>query len=296
MKKEIITPILTILDENGKFDKAGNEKLIDYVISNGVDGILILGSSGEFNKFSTEEKKEIAKFYLDKINKRVKAIVGAACINYNETIDLANYSISNGADGVMLLSDLYFKLSQKDFFHYYDKLCKNINGDVYIYNYPANSGNSIDADTIYKIKKENDNLRGIKDTVSDFSHTKEVIKTMKQDFSDFKIYSGYDNQFEKNCLEGGDGNISALSNIVPDLWTKWVKAANDNTDEFKACSEKIDGLMELYSLDSNLFHIFKYMVKYVGLDISTYTMFPFDELPEEQINKGKEIIDKFYKK
>ena len=53
MKKEIITPILTILDENGKFDKTGNEKLIDYVISNGVDGILILGSSGEFNKFST---------------------------------------------------------------------------------------------------------------------------------------------------------------------------------------------------------------------------------------------------
>ena len=110
MKKEIITPILTILDENGKFDKTGNEKLIDYVISNGVDGILILGSSGEFNKFSTEEKKEIAKFYLDKINKRVKAIVGAACINYNETIDLANYSISNGADGVMLFLPLLWQI------------------------------------------------------------------------------------------------------------------------------------------------------------------------------------------
>src|SRR5699024_4561483 len=106
-----------------------------------------------------------------------------------------------------------------------------INGDVYIYNYPANSGNNIEAQTILKLLHSNENLVGIKDTVADFSHTKEILETVLPEYPDFKVYSGFDNQFVKNNQYGGSGNISALSNMFPDVWSDWVKSANDNNNE-----------------------------------------------------------------
>lgn len=297
MKKEIITPALSILNEYGKFDEAGNKLLIEHLIDNGVNGILLLGSSGEFNKFSAQEKREIVDFYLKTVNNRVKVIVGSTSFNFEDTVSLSNYSLERGASGVMILGEFYFKMSQEHFFHYFNEICKSVEGDVYIYNYPNNVGNDIEAETILQILKENKNLVGIKDTVADFSHTKRILELILPKYPNFKVYSGYDNQFVENVKNNGSGNISALSNIAPDLWSNWVKAFNqEDKIKFDEISNQINGLMELYTLDTNLFNTFKHMLKYVGLDISTETKFPFDNLSEEQIKKGYSIIDKFYKK
>ncbi|MEH5767036.1 dihydrodipicolinate synthase family protein [Escherichia coli] len=84
----IFPPVPTIVDAQGKLDKAGMARMIDHVLENGANGMLILGSGGEFSQFSSQQRKEIAAFCLSHVDGKVPVLVGIACAGTAETIDL----------------------------------------------------------------------------------------------------------------------------------------------------------------------------------------------------------------
>lgn len=287
---EIIVPVVTVFDKNEKPDFEENKKVIDFLIDGGVDGILVLGSTGEFTVLDYEDKLKFAKDYYDYTNGRVDLYFGSNCPSFEDTVKLSNEAIKIGYKGVMVIGPYYFGTDDEKMFIYYNELAKKVDGDIYIYNFPARSGYSISGETYAKLVKENNNIVGLKDSVMDPLHTNRILRSTEG--KNTKVYSGFDDQFLYNLTTGGAGCIGALSNLVPDLWSDLIKATKEkNFDKVCKLSTLIHKLMPLYDLDSNFSHLFKRLMAVRGVDISSKSIFPYNQLSEEVYEKGKKILE-----
>lgn len=285
MKAKIITPVVTIFNDDNTLDYEGNREVINYLINNGVDGIVPLGSSGEFINLSFSEKKEFIKFYADEVNGRVEIIPGTSSLNFDETVELSNYAISLGVKGVLILPPFYYGISQDEAFHYYDKLAEKINGNIYIYNFKDRTGFDMSAETTLRLAKKHKNIKGMKDSTNNLAHTKSIIYGVTKEVPDFEVYSGFDDHFLPNVMAGGAGCIAAISNIKPKLWSEWVDSYNNKSfSKMIEINRKIDSLMYLYSVQSNFMLIFKKIMKSEGLNITENTNFPFENIDNDIVN------------
>ena len=295
MKAKIFTPAVTILNDNDTINIEGNLAVADHLIAGGVDGMVPLGSTGEFTYFSLEDKKRYLTALSKHVAGRIELLPSVGCLDYRETVELANHVIKlDAVRGVLIINEFYFNMSPDDFYEYYSYMAEKIHGRVYIYNYPARTGNSIDADTVARLAKKHKNIVGMKDSVLDFAHTGEIIKRVLPVRPDFEAFSGFDDQLTDNLALGGVGGIGALSNMVPRLWSDWVKANNEK-DEAKIADgkRKIKEMMEFYSLESNPQKLIKEVLKKMGLPISTHCHFPYDRpLKVGSLDRALELVEK----
>lgn len=116
------TPVVTVFDEKEKPDYEGNKKVIDFLIEGGVDGILVLGSSGEFTGLTKQEKHDFFKFYADYTAGRTKLYAGTGSLNFEDTVALSNEVNEMGYEGAMVIGPCYYALDQEKIFVYYDTL------------------------------------------------------------------------------------------------------------------------------------------------------------------------------
>ncbi len=293
MQAEILTPALTIFNDDGSIDYKGNQKLIRHLIDHKVNGIVPLGSTGEFTTLSFEEKKNFLDFYLSEAGGSVKVLPGTGCIDYKQTIELSNFALEKGAEGVLIIGQYYYGMTQKDIFHYYGYLAERIDGNIYLYNFPARTGTDFTPETILRLLQSHKNIVGMKESVSSFAHTRDIMQLIKEDFPDFKMYSGFDDQFLDNIDYGGQGSIGAISNILPGLWSKWVASKNSGDyEQIVVIKQKILSLMRLYEIECNCSGLFKEILKARGLEISTTTLFPFEHIEKESVEEALSIISK----
>lgn len=291
MKYEIITPLLTSIQDDGDIDIDGTLNLVEYVIDGGVDGILPLGSAGEFTAFTFEQKRKFLTEIIKKVDKRIKVLAGTTSLVPQETVDLSNEVLKCGADGVVILPQFYFGLSDEEAYEYFSYMAENIDGDIYIYNYPARTGYNISIDVVLKLIEKYPNIVGLKDTIAETGHTQELISKSRLIRDDFRVYSGFDNQFSANIAAGGSGCISGFSNIRPKLWADWVKAANDNNlDEIHKYQKIINKMMDIYAIQTNFSNVCKNVLKREGLKINTKCMLPYDKITEDEIDRAFEIL------
>lgn len=290
MSYKILTPTVTLFDNNGNLDVEGNKALIEHLINGGVGGLVPLGSTGEFTNLNLEVKKELLNLYTETVNGRVDILAGTGSLDISECINLSNYALDLGAKGVLVMLPYYFGIDDEEAYKYFDKVAKNVNGNLYIYNFPARSGFDIKPETILRLAKENKNIVGLKDSTTNIRHTQDVLYKVLQEIPEFEVFSGFDSQFISNICAGGSGGISAISNIEPKMWSDWVKAAKEGDfEEIKDIQRKIDKLMELYDVQSNVSLILKRMLADDGMNIKTNTIFPFDEISNEDYEKAKGI-------
>lgn len=292
MTPKLFVPTVTAIRADGRIDIDGNLRLMDALIGAGIEGFLLLGSTGEFPYFKdNEEKKAYLAQAIAAAEGRAELLIGTGGIGMKETVELSNFVLQQGVKGAMIISEFYFNMQPADFYRYYATLASEIGGDVYIYNYPARTGNSIDAATVAQLAADFPNIRGIKDSVAEFDHTEQLLKTVLPVRPDFEIYSGFDHHFLLNRKLGGAGCISALANVAPGMWTSWVKAARTgDADAMEAGQKRIQQLFALYGLQSNPQKLMKEILVKEGLSIPTHCHFPYDHLDPGVLDKGMEIL------
>ena len=118
-------------------------------------------------------------------------------------------------------------------------------------------------------------LRGIKDTISGVDHTREIIKTLKSEFPAFEVYSGFDDNAARNVFSGGDGVIGGLSNVAPEVCAAWICSMKENDlPGIIAGQQKIDRLMDIYSVGSLFVPIIKEAARLRGIVPSNQSTFP----------------------
>lgn len=290
-KANFLTPVVTAFDKNGNLDIQGNKNVWDHLIKGGVDGLVIMGSTGEFFSMTTEQKKELIKLVVEHVNKRTKVYIGTSCMTVEDTVELSNFAIETGADAVMIISPYYFALSNESVEFFYDKVAEAVKGDIYLYNFPDRTGHDLTPEVTLNLLRKHKNIVGFKDTVSEMGHTRKLMTTVLKEFPDFIVLSGFDENFVHNILCGGSGCIGGLSNLCPELFADWVKAINaKNMDEVARIQKIVDKLMALYPIGTPFIPIMKKAMILHGVEMKEYCTKPFLPATEEQTEQIKAVM------
>lgn len=289
--KGIFPPVPTIVDESGNFDRSGMARMIDHVISNGADGMLILGSGGEFCHLSTAQRKEIAAFCLHHVAGRVPVLIGIASPGTAETIELGRHAHQAGANGVLVVNPYYAKLSDEARFTHYQRVAEALETPVFLYNFPDLTGQDIGLDIITRLARDVPNIVGIKDTIDNISHTREIINRVHTFRPDFIIFSGYDEYLLDTLLLGGHGGIPATFNFAPQI-TRGIYDAfvNNDLNRARAFQQQLAKLSPLYALEQPFFGVIKTAIKLSGVDISTAVVPPALPLNNEKTEQVRNIL------
>ena len=248
---QFLTAVVTVFDQEGNLHLEGNRAVYEYLINGNSDGIVALGSTGEFFGLTMDQCRQVIDLIVETVKGRMKVIIGTSRMIAKESIELSNYALSKGADAVMLVSPYYFKLDDANIEEYYDKTVPNINGNVYLYNFPTCTGYDLKPDILLNLCRKYHNIIGYKDTVPDMGHTRKVINTILPEFPSFEVYSGFDEFFIHNVMSGGAGCVGGLPNLKPEIFSEWVKAYNEkNFDKIVEIQKYVNKMMGLFDICS----------------------------------------------
>lgn len=240
---------------------------------------------------TTEQKKELIKLVVEYVNKRTKVYIGTSCMTVEDTVELSNFALETGADAVMIISPYYFALSNESVEFFYDKVAGAVKGDIYLYNFPDRTGHDLTPEVTLNLLRKHKNIVGFKDTVSEMGHTRKLMTTVLDEFPDFIILSGFDENFVHNILCGGSGCIGGLSNLCPELFADWVKAIDaKNMEEVARIQKIVDKLMDLYSIGTPFIPIMKKAMMIRGVEMQDYCTKPFLQATEEQTEQIKAVM------
>ena len=214
MKKSVFigcgTALVTPFTEDGiNFEEL--KRLLEFQIEQGVDSIIICGTTGESSTMSIQEKKDVIEFTVKIVNKRIPVIAGTGGNNTKEVIKLSEYAEESGVDGLLLVTPYYNKTTQAGLIAHYTEIASNVSLPIILYNVPSRTGVNIEPETCLALSKI-PNIVGIKEASGNIS---QVAKISHLCGDNLWIYSGNDDQTLPILSLGGIGVISVLSNIMP---------------------------------------------------------------------------------
>jgi len=212
----IATPFL---NDGVNFDEFG--KLIEDQIKNGIDSIIVCGTTGESSTMTLQERKETIEFAVKKVNKRVPVIAGTGSNCTKSAIEMTKFAESIGVDGVLVVTPYYNKTTQDGLIAHYKAISESTTLPIILYSVPSRTGVNILPDTCKKLSQI-ENIVAIKEASGNISQIAEIANLCGDDLN---IYSGNDDQIVPILSLGGIGVISVLSNIIP-------KYTHDMTEKF----------------------------------------------------------------
>lgn len=211
----IFTPSLVPLDQHGEINEPELRRFLDWLISSGVHGLYPNGSTGEFTRFSVQERRRIVRIACEQARGRVPVLAGAAEANIRETLAACHDYASYGARAVAIVSPIYYRLSPDSVYAYFEEIAKNSPIDITLYNIPM-FASPIDVPTIRRLA-ELPRIIGIKDSSGDIAFMMRMIAAVRPDRPDFTFLSGWDSVLVPMFLAGADGGTNASSNVFPEL-------------------------------------------------------------------------------
>ena len=212
--------LVTPFNEDGTIDYESLGNLIEFQIKNSINGILLLGTTGEAPALSEEEKKELLKFGMKKINGRVPVMVGTGTNNIDKSIKDTKFAKEIGVNYALVITPYYNKTTQEGLYQYFKEVCSSVDIPIVLYNVPARTGVNLMAETTIKLAKTFKNIVAIKEASGNLTQIMDIIKDAPADFS---LLSGDDDLTFPTLAVGGSGVISVTANIIPAQITKLIK-------------------------------------------------------------------------
>ena len=278
----IIPPVVTLFDEAGNLDLELNRRYLDKLISKNIHGVLLMGSSGEFSSLTTEERKLYVREMIKHIHGRVKVMVGVGHTALKEVLELTSYAEELGADGVLVVSPYYWKLSNEQLYRFYSTVASNTELPVFIYNIPQLTGQNLPVELILKLAKDYPNIAGIKETVSDFGHIRQVIAKVKEVRPDFLVFSAFDEHMLPALMIGADGSINGSAVFAPEISVQLFEAyQKGDLTEGQRNHQLISKLMDVYTYCPTFFTTMKEAVHQRWFDTAAGHRMPFDVYPAD---------------
>ena len=215
MKKHTVfrgaaTALITPLNAQG-VDYEAFGKLIDWQIDQGIDGLVIAGTTGEGATLTYQEHEECIRFAVERAKGRVPIIAGSGSNDTNRAITLSKFSCRAGADALLVVTPYYNKATQKGLIASYFAIADAVDRPIILYNVPSRTCVNIEPATYAELAKH-PNIVGIKEASGNIS---KVVETAMLVGDTVDIYSGNDDQVVPLLSMGGSGVISVLSNVMP---------------------------------------------------------------------------------
>jgi 4-hydroxy-tetrahydrodipicolinate synthase len=211
----LITPF-----KDDKVDFNALEKLIEDQCSNGIDGIVPCGTTGESSTLSWEEHERVIEFCVKKAKGRIKVLAGTGSNSTHEAVHSTEFAKKVGCDGALIVSPYYNKPTQKGLYIHFKTIADTVDIPIVLYNIAGRTSINIDPVTIARLFKDCKNIVGVKEA----SGSLEQMSAIKYLTPDIELISGDDALTLPLLSIGGVGVISILSNIIPADLVSFIEA------------------------------------------------------------------------
>lgn len=206
----VATAIVTPMTESG-VDYEAFGRLIDWQIEEGINALVIAGTTGEGSTLSDQEHRELLAYAVERIGGRVPCIAGTGSNDTAYAIDLTRYACEIGCDAMLVVTPYYNKATQKGLIAMYNAIADASTKPIIVYNVPSRTGVNIEPSTYVELAKH-PRIAAIKEANSNIS---KIVQAFSLVGDSLDIYSGNDDQIVPILSMGGKGVISVLSNVIP---------------------------------------------------------------------------------
>jgi 4-hydroxy-tetrahydrodipicolinate synthase len=241
----IVTPFLP----NGNVDFKGLENLVERLITQGINYIVVLGTTGETATLTSSEKKEVIACIKNKNGGRVPLVIGIGGNNTSELVGQLQSFDYSGFTAVLSVSPYYNKPSQNGIIQHYSLLAKASALPIILYNVPGRTGSNLTAQTTLYLAHEVPNILGIKEASGNMEQIMQIIKSKPKDFM---VISGDDNLTLPIIAAGGWGVISVTANAFTKDYSNMVNLClQGNFEQARVLHYKLTGITDLFFADGN---------------------------------------------
>ena len=215
----LVTPF-----RNGEVDEAKLRELVEFQVTNGTDGIVPCGTTGESPTLSHDEHKRVVELVIEAARKRVKILAGTGSNSTAEAIDLTKHAERAGADGALVVNPYYNKPTQEGLYRHFRAVAEAVAIPIVTYNIQGRTAVNVETATMARLARDVKNVRGVKEASGSLDQMSQVIAACGPGFS---VLSGDDNITLPLMAIGGHGVISVIANLVPRETADLVHAALD---------------------------------------------------------------------
>jgi len=212
--------LITPFTSNKAVDLQALERLVNYQIANGIDYLVVLGTTGETATL-TKKEQDLVKAKVVEVNKgRVPLVVGVGGNNTQVLLDELQHGNFKGFSAILSVSPYYNKPSQEGIYQHFKMISQVSPLPVILYNVPPRTGSNMAPATVLRLAREEDNIIGIKEAAGDFE---QVLQLIKHKPADFLVISGEDKLALPLVLAGGAGVISVIGQALPKEFSQMMR-------------------------------------------------------------------------
>jgi dihydrodipicolinate synthase/N-acetylneuraminate lyase len=219
----VIPPMITPLEGRDQLSVRGLERLIEHILGAGVNGLFILGTTGEAPALSYRTRREVIERTCRQVAGRVPVIVGITDTAFEESLELARHAQASGAQAVVVSAPYYFPAAQSELFNYLEDLTVELPLPAFLYNAPTNTHHVFEPRTVRRIA-ELPNVAGLKDSSANMIYF-HAVQELLSDRPDFTRLVGPEELMAEAVLLGGHGGMCGGANFFPQLYVDLYHAA-----------------------------------------------------------------------
>lgn len=207
---EVLTAMITPFDKDLQINLTKTRELASYLVDNGSDGLVILGTTGEVPTLTFDEKVKVLEAVVDEVGDRAVIVAGTGSYCTESSIKMTKKAEEIGVDGIMLVTPYYNKPPQAGLFNHFKMIADNTSLPILLYNVPGRTSRNIEPDTVLKLSQV-ENIVAIKEASGNLEQISTLTRILPEGFS---VYSGEDNLILPVLSVGGQGVISVASHLV----------------------------------------------------------------------------------
>ena len=243
----IVPPLVTPLADRDKLDHEGTQRLLEHVVEGGVQGVFILGTTGEAPSLSYALRREFIQLVNEVIDGRVPVLVGVTDTSLVESLRLADFARQSGADAVVLSTPYYFPAGQTELIKYIADIVEEVPLPLMLYNMPSLTKVWFEIDTLRTLT-QHPQIVGVKDSSGDLKYFQQMLR-LKEIRPDWSMFIGPEHLTAQAVAMGADGGVNGGANIYPQLFVDLYQAAvTENHQKIEVLSQRVDRLQQIYKV------------------------------------------------
>ncbi len=281
--------LITPFDEHGLVDTDALKDIVDFQLQNGIDYLVVLGTTAESATLNKEEKQLVKQTVINANKRQLPLVLGLGSNNTQTLINEMEHTDMTDFDAILSVSPYYNKPTQNGIYAHFEAVSKASPIPIILYNVPGRTGSNILPETVVKLAKDFDNIIGIKEAAGDIVQAYELIQ---QTPKEFLVISGDDMITLPMVLGGGAGVISVIAQGFPQLFSEMVKLGLDgkSKEAFKL-HHKIAPAIEMIFEQGNPAGI-KSVFKHLGFSHDSLRL-PLVNVDEDLDHRLKDFLINF---
>ncbi len=290
----IIPPLVTPLTDRDTLDEPGLQRLVEHVIAGGVQGLFILGSTGEAPSLSYRLRGRMIETTCQLVQRRVPVLVGISDTSFIESLNVARTACEAGADAVVLATPYYFPAGQTELIAYVQRLTQELPLPVMLYNMPSLTKVWFEIDTLRQLSAI-DSILGMKDSSGDLDYFRRLV-SLRALRPDWSILIGPEHLLCEAMELGADGGVCGGANVLPQLFAGCYEAAvRGDQVQAAALIAQIGDFQEIYTIGkyaSRFIKATKSALSLLGI-CSDVMAEPFNHFLPPQRRQVREVLRRF---